>query len=270
MSCNSDRVTGRDVLARVGKETLTRGQLNRQIPPGLSSNDSVKLARAYVRDWIDRQTVGVVAARNIPDMEEIDRMVAEYRNELISWEYRRLMSYEHADTMFHPDTLQAYYDRNVDDFKLHHPIVKGVFIKIADSSPSLKQVRKIYRSHDAADIDCLEKKDFTGVIHFDYFRNRWVDWEQIESRMPFDFGNDANAFLRNHKNAEITVGGFVYLLEISEFMPSGSIMPYDYAGELIREALINERRIDYDRRLRYELYNRGIENGDIEIFCDLD
>lgn len=268
-SCRRDTVVTPDTLARVGRQTLSRQQLAKAVPPGLTADDSTKFARAYVRDWIDSRIMGEVAVKNIPDMKEIDRMVDEYRNQLIAWEYRRLMYYEHGDSDLAADSVMSYYERHKDEFRLRHPIVKGVYIKIADDSPSLAQVRKLYRSHETDDIDRLEKKDFSGLIHYDYFRDKWVDWGQIEVRMPYDFGSDPDAFLRGNTTAEITAGGFVYLLEISEYIPSGEVMPFEYAGEFIKDALINEHRLEYDRRLRMDLYNKGLEDGDIEIFCDL-
>lgn len=269
MACADNTPVGPDTIARVGRQTLSRTQLAKAMPPRLSGDDSVKFARAYVRDWIDNRVMGEVAVKNIPDTKEIDRMVEEYRNQLIAWEYRRLMYYEHGDDAFLPDSMAAYYERHKDEFRLRNPIVKGVYIKIDENSPSLSQVKKLYKSHDADDVDRLEKKDFTGVIHYDYFRNNWVDWEQIELRMPYEFGPDADAFLRANKTAEVKQGGFVHLLEISEYIPTGEVMPFEYAGELIKEALVNERRLDYDRQLRVDLFNRGVEDGDIEVFCEL-
>lgn len=259
-----------NLIARVGKQRLMREELNKALTKGLASQDSTRLARTYIRAWIDSHIMGEVAGRNIPDMSEIDRMVDEYRNELIAWEYRRLMFIQHGDKDYPTDSIVSYYEKHAADFVLERPLVKGVYIKIADNSPSLSRVKKLYKSTRDADIDRLEKQDLQGVIHFDYFRDRWVDWEQIETRVPIDFGSSPDAFLATNKNVEVSVNGYTHLLEITEFLKTGASMPLERAEERIRRDLFNQHRREYDTRLRMDLFNQGISDGTIVINTPLD
>ena len=119
-----------DVLVRVGASTLTADDLASNIPYGLSRDDSVKFTRAYIRTRIDNKLVGEIAARNISDTKRIDKLVEDYRNELLMWEYRRQMYAEHAAESIPVDTLRAFYEANKSDFKLKSPLVKGIYIKV--------------------------------------------------------------------------------------------------------------------------------------------
>lgn len=269
-ACTSDDPdSDPNLIARVGKQRLMREDLDKALAPRLSNQDSTKLARAYVKSWIDSRIMGEVAVRNIPDMSEIDRMVEEYRNELIAWEYRRLMFMQHGDRDYPADSIKAYYDSHKSEFVLERPLVKGVYIKIADNSPSLARVRKLYKSTRDADIDRLEKQDLQGVIHYDYFRDHWVDWEQIETRIPYDFGQSPDAFLATHKQLDVSANGYTYLLEITEYLKSGSTMPIERAEERIRRDLFNRYRREYDKQLRLDLYNQGLGNGIIVVNTQL-
>ena len=214
--------------------------------------------------------MGEVASRNIPDMSEIDRMVEEYRNQLIAWEYSRLMYMQHGDREFPADSIAAYYEQHSADFVLERPLVKGVYIKIADNSPSLSLVKRLYKSTRDADIDRLEKHDFGGMIHYDYFRDRWVDWEQIETRIPLDFGPSPDAFLAANKTVEVSENGYTHLLEITEYLKTGSVMPLERAEERIRRDLFNLNRREYEARLRMELLTRGLNDGTVVIKVPLD
>lgn len=261
-----------DLIARVGKQRLTRDDLDKALSHHhrLSNEDSTKLAKAYIKAWIDSRLMSEIAARNIPDMTEINRMVDDYRTDLISWEYRRLMFMKNGDTDFSDDSIAAYYERNKRDFVLERPLVKGVYIKIADNSPSLGRVKKLYKSTRDVDIDKLEKEDVKGIIHYDYFRDRWVDWEQIETRIPYDFGSSPDDFLSQHKQLEVNANGYIHLLEITEYLKSGSTMPLERAEERIKRDLFNLKRRDYETRLRLELYNDGINDGTIIVNTPLD
>ena len=98
-----------DVLASVGTSMLTVDDLRDNTPLGLSSEDSVLFCRAYIKQWIDSRLVSEIAVRNISGTEKIDKMVEEYRNDLIMKEYKRLMYEENGGRWFSVDTLKSYY-----------------------------------------------------------------------------------------------------------------------------------------------------------------
>lgn len=268
-SCG-DGTGGRDgdVLVIAGKHALHRDELIRNIPGGLSPDDSTRLARAYIRTWIDNHIVADIIASDI-DMEQIDRMVEDYRNELIMWEYQRRMFDTHTDRDIPEDSLLRYYDSHKEEFILSRPLVKGIYLKVADNSKSLSMLRRLYRSTGKADIDKLEKSELEGAVHYDYFRDNWIDWEQIESRIPFDFGTSADEFLRKNDHIDTSLGGFTYLLDISEYLPSGKSMPFEVAKPQIIDRIMNARRNEYNAALRRDLYENALSSGKIKIFCDM-
>lgn len=268
--CNPSTSTDPNLLATVGKQRLTRSDVDQAVGRGLSPEDSTRMARAYIRSWIEARVMGEIAQKNIPDMSRIERMVDDYRNELIAWEYRRLMFQQHGDIIFPQDSIQAYYDAHRSEFILERPLVKGVYIKIADNSPALSRIRKLYRSTKPEDVDRLEKQEARTALHYDYFRDRWVDWEQIETRMPYPFGNDDNAFLASHTHAEVSSNGVTHLLAITEYLRAGTTMPLEHAEKQIRGILFNRYRAEYDNQLRMELYNQGLSDGTITILTPLD
>ena len=270
-SCgNDERVSDEDILVKVGKEYLTKNELSQNMPYGLSESDSTKFARAYIRSWIDSKTLGEIAAKNINDLSRINRMVDEYRNQLIMWEYRQQMYETRADKELSADSIAAYYEAHKSEFTTAGPYIKGIYIKVADHAANLDKLKKWYRSEKAEDIDNIEKFGLSEAIHYDYFRDRWVDWEQIESKIPYDFGRNHDSFLKTNKNFETSIGGFTYLLNITDYLPTGSVMPLEIASQHIRETIINRRRLEYDRMLRQDLYEKGIKDGDITILCDLE
>ena len=271
IACNNTKGSGSgDILVSIGNSTLTRGELQKQLPAGLSTEDSTSLARTYIRSWIDSHLISEIAAENIGDLTEINRMTEQYRNELITYEYRRRMYDDRVKNNIPEDSVRDYYDKNLSELVLQRPVVKGIYMKIPDESSSLKNARKWYCSTKMEDIDRLEKGCLDGAIHYDYFRDRWVDFEKIESLIPADFGSDANAFLTTHKSLEISQGGFTYLLSISEFIPSGKTMPYDFAKETIKDILAYHRRAEYDRQLRLNLLREAENSGKIIINCKLE
>lgn len=268
-SCsNDDKSVDPDALVVVGNATLTREDLRRNFPAGLSADDSTKFARAYIRHWIDDRMMSMLAAKEI-DLTEIDRMVEQYRNELIAFEYSKRMYEAHADELT-ADTIEAYYKAHADEFVLTRPMVKGVYLKVADDASALPTLRKLYRSDKPEDIDKLEKSALSGAVHYDYFRDRWVDWEQIETRVPYSFSPSADAFLsQNTRPIDFSQGGFTYLLLITDVLRSGQTMPLEAATPLIKERLNYAGQREYLGMLKRELLENAISDGKIAIFCEL-
>ncbi len=258
-----------DMLVKIGNLSLSRQEMEKEMPSALERDDSVKFARNYIRNWIGTHLIEEIAVKNI-DMTEIDRMVENYRRELVIWEYRRQMYDQNASSEIPEDSVANYYRNHKEQFKIQRPLVKGIYIKIRENAPNLSKLRKWYRSKKSGDIEKLEKYGLTGAIHYDYFRDKWIDWEQIESKIPYDFGNDADAFLKTHSNVETSSGGYLYLLDITEYLPTNSVMPFDVAKSLIQEQLLNQNKLQYERQLDKELFDKALEDGKIEIFCDID
>ncbi len=258
-----------DALVKVGKSVLTANELYAALPRGLSQEDSTKFAHAYIKSWINSQLVRQVAANEV-DMTEIDKMVDQYRDELIMWEYGRLMYDSHANFQIPEDSIRAYYDANKEEFILSRPMVKGVYIKAANDSKELPSMRRLYRSHTPADIDKLDKVASANAVHYDYFRDTWIDWERLESRIPYDFGASPDAFLKSHKTLDFSHGGFTYLFDATDVLFTGQTMPYEAARSLIEDRLSYRDKRIYEEQLKRNLYENALEVGKISIFCDLD
>ena len=257
------------VLAKVGKSVLTQADLAKALPIGLNSSDSATYASTYIRKWISGKLVSDIASNEI-EMDDIDRMVNDYRNRLIEMEYRRRMADAHAVSDFPEDSLRNFYQANSSDFVLERPMLQGIYLKVPDNAPNLKLIRRLYRSDSQADIDRLEKEVLQSAIHYDYFRDKWVDWAQIETHIPYDFGSRPDAFLRGRDHFETSAGGFVYLLDITDVLPTGSVMPFDNAKVLINERLAARERRIYDANLMSNLYDKSLSDGKIQLFVDLE
>ncbi len=250
-------------IVRVGNSVLKTSDLNSVMPGGMNSTDSIRFVNAYVNRWINRHLISDIAAEEI-DMTDIDRLVDEYRLHLIELEYRKQMYQSHAAKEIPEDSLHNYYTRNNEQFHLERPMLRGVYLKVAEDAPNLNVIRRLYRSDKQTDIDRLEKEALTAAVHYDYFRDRWIDWEQIELHIPYDFGSDGATFLKGRDHFETTAGGYVYLLDINDVLPPGAVMPYDNAKNIIKERLTAESRRAYDAQLLQQLYDKSLEEGKIK------
>lgn len=207
-----------------------------------------------VQSWLERNMLVNMAGSNIPDLEKIDRMVQEYRLQLLANEYRRAMVRDHTAGV-NPDSVLAYYKAHPADFRLTAPAIKGIYVKVPSRAPQLDKLRAWMRDASSASIDQLESYGLKGAMEYDYFGDTWVAWESLAERIPHRFA-DPDATV-SQPLTECEEDGSVYLLRVLDHIPSGQLMPFEFAEAEITNRFMERNREAYDRTLLHSLYDKG-------------
>ena len=180
-------------------------------------------------------------------------------------QYQKQILSEKLDAEISDDAVKNYYRTHLDKFVLKTPIVKGLFLKVAETTPELKNLKKWYRGKDHASVENIEKYTLHNIINYDYFYDRWVSFDEVMSAIPYTV-TDANRFLQTHTFLEINNEGYWYLLNISDYLPAGAHMPLDFARTQIEEILLNQKRMDFLHQMNKELYQEALENRKIKYY----
>lgn len=247
-----------EVLMQVGDSVLTRSQVVAQLPAGISAIDSVRLFDAIVEEWLERNMLVDIAVKNLPDMDRIDRLVEQYRRQLLADEYRRLMAAEYAGDVS-PDSVRAQYNANIDRYVLLSPVIKGIYVKLPSDAPQLPEVRKWMSSATPEAIDQLEAYGLKGAMEYEYFGDEWVAWNELVRRIPYRFTSSETVTVPG-KMFETSSDGITYLLHVTDVIPAGERMPYDFAKPIIEQELAETSRDAYDRRLLRDIYARELDS----------
>lgn len=258
-----------DVLVRVKDRALGRSEIKRQIPRGLSSADSLLFAEGLEKKWVKDALVYDVALRNLEgeDKKEVDKLVEEYRHSLIRYRYQEQLIKERLSSEFQESDKLSYYEENQKKFVLDKALVKGLFLKIPVDAPGLSDVKGWYRSTSEASLEKIEKYSVQNASIYDYFYDKWVDFDEVMDNIPVHVSN-STAYLKANKFVEVADSSYCYLLNIKEYLPEGSVAPYDYASSQITEMLINQRKVDFLKTFEEELYKDGIRGGDVKFFTE--
>ncbi len=252
-----------DVLVQVKDRALTRSEIIRLIPRGISSTDSLLMAENYIKKWVKDALVFEVAQRNLGDEKsEIDRLVEEYRFSLLRYRYQERLVKERLSANIRESDKLNFYEENQKKFLLDKGLIKGLFLKVPINAPGLNDVKTWYKSSTEESLEKIEKYSIQNASIYDYFYDRWVDFDEIAGNIPVRI-SDANSFLKNNKTVEVSDSSFCYLLNIKEYLPSGSVAPYEYAEAQIVELLINQKKMEFLKNFENELYNDAIKNGDV-------
>lgn len=250
-------------LVTVHGNTLTKNEVEMVVPKNISSSDSLLIAESYIKKWVKDILTYEVAQRNIgKDEEDINRLVEEYRRSLLRHRYQEHMVRSRLSAEIRENDKITFYDENQQRFILDKNLIKGLFLKIPVDAPGLNDVRKWYKSDSPESLENIEKYSIQNASIYDYFYDRWVDFDDILDKMPVHISNKAQ-FLKSNRSVEKADSSYCYFLNISEYILAGNIAPYEYAGSQIQDMIINKRKVDFLKNFEEQLYRDAVRNGDV-------
>lgn len=264
VGCGSDKTqsdSDRGVLLRAGDEVLTLTDVVRKMPVGMEASDSVAMFQLIVDNWVKSKVLSGLAGRKLPDLNKIESKVEDYRNRLIVAEYLNEMK-KGKDFKISPDSIREFYDRYKGDMLLESPLVKGVYLKVSADRADIEEIKSLVFCGSDECIDKLEKNVSGDAIQYDYFKNDWIDWQIIADQIPYRF-YDPDAFLKSSNNFETAYDGSVYILHISEYIPTGSEPPYEFASTQIGELMERTNMRKFEESLVRSLINKALNDGEL-------
>lgn len=252
-----------DVLVTVRGHALTKKEVNMIVPKNIPSSDSMLIAESYIKKWVKDILTYEAAQRNIgKDEEDINRFVEEYRRSLLRHRYQEHMVRSRLSAEIQESDKTAFYQENQQRFILDKNLIKGLFLKAPKDAPGLNNVRKWYKSNTSEALENIEKYSIQHASIYDYFYDRWVDFDEILDKMPVHISNKEQ-YLKSNRSVEISDSVYCYFLNISEYVLAGNVAPYEYADIQIQEMIINKRKVDFLKNFEEELYRDAVRNGDV-------
>lgn len=264
LACNKkEEEDSKEVLLKIGEKELTVDEVVNMIPIGLYPVDSINLFKSIVDGWIKDELLCSFAEERLLDTEKIDRMVKDYRAKLIVDEYLTKMKETHKPEV-DEKAIKEYYNQHYKDILTETPLIKGVFLKLHSESKGKDEIRKLLSENKDDNIDILEENWLDDAITYDYFKDKWVDWETVAGLIPHRFSNP-DSFLNENKYFEQDYGDCTYYLLISDYLPTGSIQPYEFASVWISNLLSRIELTQYERNLVESLIKKAIQEKKLEV-----
>lgn len=255
-----------DVLVRVKDRALRRTDVTSLIPRGASPADSLLLAESFVKKWVKDALVFDLALHNLgSEKDEVDKLVEEYRHSLIRYRYQEQLVKDKLSANIPENDKLNYYEENQQKFVLDKSLIKGLFLKIPVDAPGLSDVKGWYKSTSESALEKIEKYSVQNATIYEYFYDKWVDFDEVMDNIPVHIAN-SNDFLKGNKFVEAADSSFCYLLNIKEYLPVGSVAPYDYANSQIVDMLVNQRKVEFLKNFEDELYNDAIKSRNVQFY----
>jgi hypothetical protein len=264
---NEKNISKRVPIAKAGNVSLYYDEVPAQIKDLLINTDSSVIIQNYINKWAKRILMFQKAEKNLSaeTKYEIERQLAETRENLIIYEYQRQMMLHKMDTTISDEELKSYYSRNENNFILTSNIVKALFIKLPVETPDIYRIKLLSRSDKQKDMQDLEALCYQFAEKFDDFNEEWITLDRLALELK-DRIDDQENFLKRNTYYEATDSLSVYLVTINDYRLRGSLAPFEYEKDDIKRIIWNSRRIEYIKTLENGIYNEAIKENEFKTY----
>lgn len=239
---------------------------------GLSSEDSLRVAQQYIRQWAqDILLFGNATART---NEEIENMVADYRRTLYAQAYEDRLVERRMPKAIPDSAIQTIYAQMPDRFVLDESIVKGMLLVVPNDAPNLSKVKQWLlkvgterreKTGKANVLDEIEKYVYQNASGYELFTDQWTRVTELTRQMPMERA-DLETKLKYGNRIEVADSTQTFILQVTEKHMKGEAMPIEYARPQIEKIVLNARRVEFLRDERERLYNKAIQEKKIHFF----
>ena len=231
---------------------------------GLNSEDSARVADQYIRQWAEDLLVAAEGEKRLTgkDREEIDKMVANYKQTLLSQAYERKLIERRMPKSFADSAVAAVYAQMPERFQLDESIMKGIIVVVPKDAPKLDKLRKQLAE---VSLDAIEKYAYQNASGYELFIDKWMTTTNIINRIPMERAEIENK-LKNSNHIEFSDSTKTYILQVTDKYMRGAAMPIEYARPQIEKVLLYARQVEFMHSERERMYEEAIKEKKIKFY----
>ena len=253
-------------VARVYDSYLYKNDLEETLPQGMSAKDSTQFVNSYINVWAKNKLMVYKAEYNLPaQAKNFEARIEKYRNDLLKHSYLQRYTRENLDTTVEDSTRLKYYQEHKNDFGLRENILRLRYIIIPEEAPHLEEIRQLFLSNDAADRSKLRNYTLSYAREFGLQDSAWISFARFNDIIPVQV-KDQESFLAENSVLEFNKKELLYLVEIRDYKLKGSVAPLAYISEVIKNVVINQRRLALVDRLEKNLIDDAYQKNEFETF----
>lgn len=234
------------------------------MPEKINAEDSIAFVSNFTQEWIRKTIIEEDALRSTTNSDKIERLVENYRSDLIIEEFERKALKSFQDTAVSVSEIETYYDNYKEEIGLNEFIVRCKFAKIKASARGLDNFYELWKRNKVDRIQkfCEENADF-------YFLND-KEWHTVDyvlslcpSKMFKSKSFKTGAILQDNGN------GFEYFIRVLEFRNQNDIPPLEYVYDDIKKIILHRRKNTFLALHKEELYDKVLKQQKIKNYLKI-
>lgn len=267
-SCNKGKNSpeANRLLAKVYGKELRLSELEGMFPEGTSPEDSVLIINAYVQRWIRETLLLTEAERSLPKDLNVDKLVRDYRASLIKNNYEQVLVEQLLDSVVTVEELNAFYERNKEQYQLETPIIRCFFIKVQKDAPGLDSLNRWWNNPNDRNLSRLEQYCQRNAAAFILNDSMWHKIDDVAEELPAGTITAGNVSTR--KEFRQSDDEYQYFFRLLELKNSREIAPLSFIEEQARKYILHQRKLKLLEQKREDLYQLALRRKDVQFFTD--
>lgn len=256
-----------EVVARVGDTYLTKQELYKLVPDGLSEQDSITNANSAINRWASQQLFMQAAKINLSQekQENFDQLVEQYKADLYTNAYREALVKQKIDTTVSLSEAENIYNRNKESFRLNEELIKLRYIQLDEQYQNTSKIKERLKRFNEEDQYVL---DSIALQFKSYALNDtiWVQLNKVVEKIPVVTPENKNELLKKSNFVERKDSLGLYLMHVKDVLVRNDIAPLEYVFPTIKQIVINERKLEFIKGLEKDITKDALQNNEFEIY----
>ena len=235
------------VIAQYHQSKFYLSELREQLPGGLSSEDSVNLAKLIIDDWITDQIILEEAEKSLKKRDKnFSKELEAYRKTLLRQKYFEQLTSDPKQFVVSDAEVQEEISRHATRPNDNREIVQLNYVKLSPHSSQYKELKSILFDEKRR---LTEKKRIEALCgdSLEYFieDDKWLFWNDIHKEIPIDFSGKDKKEYDYPFCFEKNVGEDNYLVTILGYKSQQTGDESQEYFESIRTMLIQQKKTDF-------------------------
>lgn len=255
-----------EILAEYKGKFLYKSDIPEDVWRSISNNDSSDQLKSIIDKWLENAVLVAEAETSLSDdKKDKQKLIEDYRNSLLIYEYQQQLIREKLDTGVTEADIIAFYDNNKAAFQLKKNIVKIRYVRINRKNADLNKLRKLMQNptpENDAELKSYAEKQAENF----YIDSNWLYLDDITKEIPLNENYSQQRFLANNKFITIEEKDVLYLLYIIDFRIKDAVSPLEFEKDKIRDILLYRRKLEFLKGVQKSLFDKAVKNGDIKYY----
>ena len=257
----------KEAVARVGDKFLYKDDLRALLPAEYTREDSIAIISSYLNNWAAKELMLANAKRNLQEdkIVEFETLVDEYRTDLYTKAYKEGLVNQSIDTVVGQGDLETFYQGNKEIFRLNEDLLKLRYIQLKENHSGIQRIRdkfKRFNKKDQRELDSLSLQ----FRAFSLNDSVWVKAGEVFRKIPLLQEQSTQNNLKKSQFFELPDSLGVYLVHINDLLKRQEIAPIEYVKPTLRQIIINQRKLEFVRKLEKDIINDAITKKQFEIY----
>ena len=266
-SCQLKEVSSDKIVARVHNHYLYASEVNAHIRENVSFADSASMAKNYINAWVKEQLLLQKAVFNLNPSQQasLERLIRQYRNDIFIKTYQEEWLKSRMDTLVTSQEIEAYYNENKQNFKLHQDLVRGRYVQLSLTNFNKASVSRALRRFNESDrnyLDSISLQFNSAYLNDSVWFRPQAFFNRINKSSPKEY----DRYLKSKRFFEIEDSIDLYLIFVKEVRRRNEIAPLSHINPTLKQILLNKRKLETMRQFNNDILEEAIQNKTLEIY----